>query len=274
MREMTKEAARNEWPFAVELLSLDDLLVDLKYQRPPQEVFVAKLIAEFDESLVGVLDVAERKNGTHAILDGAQRYQALLKHKQSAWCAVYKGMSLAQEAMFFYMKNRNRRSVHPFYQFRALMVTGHKPSLAINRIVEAEGYRLGIGSGQDDILQAVRAVEDAYNMSSLARGESLSPALRIMRACFYGRKAGKEGELIRGLGRFFQNFEDDLIDLPWLIDQLAGHNPQTLLGRADDKAATTRPWHSRAYWMAKDICEIYNRGRKSGKRLYPSYITD
>lgn len=271
---MTKEALRTEWPFAVELLNLDDLTVDLRYQRPPQEVFVEKLIAEFDETLVGVLDVAERKNGTHAILDGAQRYQALLKHKQGAWCAVYQGMTLADEAQFFYSKNRNRRSVHPFYQFRALMVTGHKQSIAINRIVEAEGYKLGIGQHQDDMLQAVRAVEDAYAMSSLARKESLSPALRILRACFYGRKAGKEGELIRGLGKFFQPFEDDIIDLPWLVDQLAGQNPQTLLGRAADKAAVASPRHSRAHWMAKDIVEIYNRGKKAGHRLFPSYIED
>src|SRR5262252_750846 len=141
--------ATTEWPFAVELLPLADLLVDHKYQRPPQQAFVDKLISEFDETLVGILDVAHRGNGTHAILDGAQRYQALLKFKQTAWCAVYKGMSLAEEAMFFYRKNRNRRSVHPFYQFRALMVTGDKQSLAINKIVEDTGYKLGIAARQD-----------------------------------------------------------------------------------------------------------------------------
>jgi len=264
--------ATTEWPFAVELLPLADLLVDHKYQRPPQQAFVDKLISEFDETLVGILDVAHRGNGTHAILDGAQRYQALLKFKQTAWCAVYKGMSLAEEAMFFYRKNRNRRSVHPFYQFRALMVTGDKQSLAINKIVEDTGYKLGIAARQDDTITAIRASEDAYSMSSLFRDESLSPSLRIMRASFYGRKGGKEGEIIRGLGKFFQNFEDDAIDYPWLIEQLAGQNPQTLLGRADDKAATARPIQPRAYWMAKDIVEIYNRGQKKGNRLFPSYI--
>jgi hypothetical protein len=261
----TARQLRNEWPFAVELIKLGDLLVDLKYQRPPQEAFVVKLITEFDETLVGVLDVAERENGTHAILDGAQRYQALLKHKKAAWCAVYKGMSISDEAMFFYNKNRNRRSVHPFYQFRALLVTGNKQAVHISRIVSSEGYKLGIGAAQDDVITAIRATEDAFLMRSLARQESLSAALRVMRACFYGRRGGKEGELIRGLGRFFQPFEDELIDLPWLIDKLAGQNPQTLLGRAEDKAETTR--HPRAYWFAKDVVDIYNRGKPAGKRL-------
>jgi len=261
-----------EWPFSVELLPLKDLVVDQRYQRPPQTTFVEKLIREFDQTLVGILDVAHRGNGSHAILDGAQRYQALLKFKQTAWCAVYKGMNLAEEAMFFYNKNRNRRSVHPYYQFRALMVTGDKQSLAISKIVENAGYKLGTAARQDDIITAIRASEDAYGMSSLFRDESLSPSLRVMRAAFYGRKAGKEGEIIRGLGKFFQNFEDNAIDYQWLIEGLAGQSPQTLLGRADDKAATARPFQSRAYWMARDIVDIYNRGLTKGSRLFPRYI--
>jgi Family of unknown function (DUF6551) len=260
-----------EWPFRVELLPLDRLMVDLRYQRPPQEVFVARLIEQFDETLVGVLDISARKNGADAILDGAQRYQALMKHKTTAWCAIYENMSLADEALFFYNKNKNRRSVHPYYQFRALLVTGDKAMEDIDRIVKSENYKLGIGAREDHVITAIRATEDAYKMSSLARPESLSPALRVMRAAFFGRKGGKEGEIIRGFGKFFQNFEDDMIDLPWLVDKMAGQNPLTLLGRADDKASTTR--FNRAYWFAKDVVDIYNRGKRAGHRLSPRMIT-
>ena len=261
---------KNTWPFTVELIPLNDLIVDLTYQRPPQEVFVEQIIQNFDEILVGTLDVAERADGTHAILDGAQRFEALQKFKVNVWCSIYKDMTLKDEAMFFYRKNRNRRGVHPFYQFRALMVTGDKRAIAIDRIVKSEGYKLEIGSVPDDVITAIRAVEDAYDMSSLARKESLSPTLHVMRQCFFGRKSGKEGELIKGLGKFFQSFSEEEIDYNWLIDILAGQNPQALIGRASDAAQVGR--HPRAYHMAKDIVNIYNRGRKSGYRLYPSYI--
>jgi hypothetical protein len=265
-----KIANTNTWPFTVELLNLKDLMVDQTYQRPPQETFVQSIVDNFDEILVGTLDVAERKDGTHAILDGAQRFEALQKFKANVWCSVYKGMSIKDEAQFFYRKNRNRRGVHPFYQLRALIVTGDKTAIAINRIVESEGYKLEVGGVPDHIITAIRAVEDCYAMNSLQRKESLSPTLHVMRQCFYGRKSGKEGELIKGLGKFFQPFGDNEIDMDWLIDVLAGQNPQTLIGRATDKAQTSR--HPRAYWLAKDIVEIYNRGRKAGYRLYPSYI--
>lgn len=260
----------NEWDYTVGILSLKDLIVDQTYQRPPQEAFVEQMIAEFDDILVGVLDVSERKDGTHAILDGAQRFEALKKYKSTVWCSIYTGMSIKDEAMFFYRKNRNRRSVHPFYQIRALMVTGDRTAIAINRIVESEGYKLAVGGIPDDAITAIRAVEDAYSMNSLQRKESLSPTMHVLRQCFFGRKSGKEGELIRGLGKFFQPFADDEIDMPWLIDVLSGQNPQVLIGRAADKAAVGR--QPRAYHLAVDIVNIYNRGRKGGHRLYPSYI--
>jgi hypothetical protein len=268
---MGAKALKNDWAFTIELVPVSKLTVDLSYQRPPQEKFVEKIISEFDETLVGALDVSDRtSSGIYAILDGAQRFQAIQKFKGTAWCAIYRGMTIADEAMFFYLKNRNRRSVHPYYQFRALIVTGDKQAVAINRIVTSESYKLGIAGIPDDTITAVRAVEETFNMSSVARKESLSSALRTMRACFYGRKGGKEGELIKGLGRFFQPFENNEIDLEWLFSKLADQNPQLLLGRASDKADVTR--HPRAYWLARDIVDIYNRGRKAGYRLQPRFI--
>lgn len=261
----TKLRPHLEWPYNVILIALKDLTIDLRYQRPPQVVFVEKLIREFDETLVGVLDVSERKDGKHAILDGAQRYQALLKFKSTVWCAVYSGMSIAEEAMFFYNKNRNRRNVHPFYQIRALIAAGDKRSIEINRIVTDAGFKLGIGAAQDDMLQAIRGVEDAFNMSSLARKESLSPTLKIMRTAFLGRKGGKEGELLRGFGKFFQAYEDELLDWEWLIEKMSEQNPTTMLGRAYDKATNSR--EPRSFWLARDVAEMYNRGKPRGQRL-------
>lgn len=276
-RQKAKTAVRprarlaQEWPFTVELLDLSSMTVDLRYQRPKQEIFVARLIENFDERLVGTLDVSAREDGTNAILDGAQRFHVIGKFKKTAWCAVYRGMSLADEAKHFYEINRNRRSVHPFYEHQALMVTGDRRARAIDKIVRNEDYKLGIGAAQDDVLTAIRAVDEAYALKSLARKESLTPALRIMHACFFGRKAGKEGTLIRGLGRFFQPFTDDEIDWAHLASQLENWSPQQLIGRATDKADASRD--SRSFHLARHVCEIYNRNLPRGaQRLFPSAI--
>jgi hypothetical protein len=253
-----------DWPFIVELAELNWLFVDSRYQRPPQEPFVEKLANAFDETLVGVLDVSHREGeDRYAILDGCQRYSAMLKvAKTTAYVAVYEGMSLKDEALFFYRKNKDRRSVHPFYSFRARMVAGDTKARRIWRIVDSAGYKLDIGALPADHLTAIRAVEEAYSFESAARKESLTPTLQTMREAFYERQGGKDGEIIRGLGRFFQPFYTEEIDLPWLIDRLASENPRTIIGRARDN------YYRGAYRsnpVAEEIVRLYNRGRKNGK---------
>jgi hypothetical protein len=255
-----------DWPFTVELAEVGHLFADHRYQRPPQAPFIDKMVNSFDETLVGVLDVSYRPRNSsriYAILDGLQRFEAIKKvGKTTAYVAVYEGMSVADEAMFFYRKNKDRRSVHPFYSFRARMVAGDEKAIDINRIVESEGYKLEVGAIPPDNLTAIRAVEEAYSYSSTARNESLSATLNTLRRSFYDRQGGKDGELIRGLGRFFQPFYAEEIDLPWLEDRLANENPRTILGRARDN------YHAGQYRsnpVAEEIIKVYNRGRKNGK---------
>ncbi|HEY7417477.1 MAG TPA: DUF6551 family protein, partial [Ktedonobacteraceae bacterium] len=246
------------WPYTVELISLKSLLVDLTYQRPTQTVFVEKLVAEFDPTLVGTLDVSQRTHHSeYAILDGSQRFAAIQKFPYTdVWCSVYVGMSLSDEAMFFYRKNRNRRSVHPYYQIRALIATGHKQSIEINRIVESEGFKLGIGARQENVLSAIRALEETYQMSSLQRNEPLSAVLNTIRRVYQGRDGGKEGKLVKGMGRFFQAYADDELDFEWLYSKLLDIDPRLLVGRAEDKTVTSR--HPSAYHIAHDMVEMYN----------------
>jgi hypothetical protein len=261
MPKVSRES--REWPFIVEQADLSELFADIRYQRPPQELFIDKMVNSFDETLVGVLDVSERRNGMYAILDGLQRFEAMKKvGKTTCFVAVYEGMRLAEEAMFFYRKNKDRRTVHPFYSFRARMVAGDQKAREINRIVESEGYKLDVGAVPPDNLTAIRAVEEAYSFESAARTESLSVSLNMLRKTFYGRKGGKDGELIRGLGRFFQPFYDEEIDMAWLEDRLASQNPRTILGRAAD-AWFAGTHHSNP--VADEIVKLYNRGRKNGK---------
>ncbi len=257
---------RTDWPFTVELVALDELFADDRYQRPPQEAFVSKMVNAFDDTLVGVLDVSKRSNGkshNYAILDGLQRYTAMGKvGKSTAYVSVYPDMSLEEEAMFFVRKNKDRRRVHPFYNFRAMIVAGDKEHIAINEIVEAHGYKLDMTSTPENSLPSIRSIQEAYGFSSAARQESLRPALRMLRKAWHGRRGGKDGELIRGLGRFFQPFRDDEIDWQWLEDKLAAENPRAIVTRAREV------WFTKAYSanpVAEEIIKVYNDGRKKNR---------
>ena len=87
--------AVDEWPFRVELLPLDALLVDDTYQRPVSWLFVRNEAARFDASLVGTIDVAQRSPSQFAILDGQQRSQIVrLVGKRTIWASVRYGTRL------------------------------------------------------------------------------------------------------------------------------------------------------------------------------------
>ncbi len=102
-----RKAWQREWPFTVELLSLDWLFADERYQRELIPAFVQAKAARFDPTLVGVLDVSERDETSFALLDGLQRSGMCAEvDKQAVWCAVYRGMTLADEARHFADKNK------------------------------------------------------------------------------------------------------------------------------------------------------------------------
>lgn len=264
---MTESPATNAWPFVIELLATETLFADKRYQRPPQDSFVEKLISTFDPTLVGTLDVSARDDHRYALLDGLQRHSAIVKMGYShIWCAVYAGMSVEDEARFFYRRNRDRRSVHPFYQFRARILMRDEVAVAVDKIVRKEGFKLHINARPDDHLTAIRAVEDVYGYRSLDRHESLTPALRTIRESLLGRKGATDGNLIRGLGRFFQAYPDDELDHQWLFEALAEMGPLQLLGRVKDRTTGQGGGKGSSLLFAREIAELYNKGRK-GQRL-------
>src|SRR4029077_1167046 len=133
---------KDEWPFEVWQLEVDALIVDHDYQRPVSWPFVRRIAQSFDETLVGTIDVAERHaDVVYAILDGQLRFEAMkLVGKTTVWASVYKGLSKQAEARFFIHKNRDKKEMHPFYTYRALLAAGDEETVEIEKLVKRLGY--------------------------------------------------------------------------------------------------------------------------------------
>src|SRR5262245_54278319 len=155
-----------EWPFKVILVPLTKLFPEEEYQRPVEEDFVRKLTLTFDERLVGSIDVSAREDGRYAIIDGLQRVTAMIRiGKTHCYCAVYEGLSLAEEATLFFHKNRDRKQVHPYYHYRARLVAGDPSALAIEQIVKKAGFKLDpagakAGTASANHITGIRGVEE------------------------------------------------------------------------------------------------------------------
>lgn len=254
--------AGDEWPFTVELLPLDAMIVDRTYQRPVEERFVGGIVDDFDETLIGAIDVSDRK-GTevYAILDGQQRWEALKRvGKRTCYAATFPDMDLQDEAGFFFRKNKDRRTMQGYYGFRARVVAGDLGAIGVKDTVEAEGFRLGPKTDHEDVLASVAACETAWTWSSEHRDESLTPALRTIRENWRGQKGSLQASTILAFATFWRRYPDELVDEQTLKDSLGFlSTPLNLINLGREKRAQSP---SLAMAMAEHVAETYNRRRR------------
>jgi hypothetical protein len=231
------QGSQDEWPFRVELLPLESLLVDESYQRPPSWPFVRREAARYDPTLVGTVDVAQRSPSLYAILDGQQRVEIVrLVGKGTVWASIYQGLDLQSEARFFLHKNSNRKNMHPYYTFRARVASGDQDAAHIERIVHEYGYKLAIGApsagrGQHHI-SAISGVIRAYGRKLPDGSDALTPTLAVLSKATLGRAEGQSSLLIRGLSQAFLDRPD--MDHEKLIEVVGRLGPDLIIGRARD----------------------------------------
>ena len=268
--------AGQEWPFTVKLIPVAACFADERYQRPPSETFVRDLVLNFDERLVGTIEVSARsgaEDGRFAILDGQTRWRAMqLVGKKRCYAAIYNEMDLAAEARFFYRVNKHRKNVHPYYGFRARVLSGEPKAVAIEHLVHLYGLKVTTHTGGSDNrgIAAVAALEFAYDFPSPHREDTLSPVLRVMGQTWTGLKKSTDAELLRGLARFYATYGDhEIVDSernPRFQDALLGIGPQLLIARARDVGAA-RHRAATGFAMAKAIVGVHNQGLGRMERL-------
>jgi len=268
---LEKNRAKAEWPYEVGLIPIVDLVIDDTYQRPPHRAFIVEMAENFDESLVGTIDVSRRKPNLFAVLDGQQRVEAMrLVGKTAAFASIYDGMSIQDEAAFFYRKNKDRRAMKHFFAFRARIVAGDPVAIKINEIVEMQGFSLGPSSNERDTIGATTSIENAYMYGSNWRDESLTPTLVTIREAWLGRNGSLDGVLIGGLSRFWQHFSDEEVDMATVVETLQSFGgPKNLIGLAREKqavsSAISRGMSIQAV-TARVLAENYNKKMRAGRR--------
>lgn len=261
-----------EWPFMMKLVDVEACFPDFEYQRPAPERFAREIVLHFDERKVGSIQVSEREDGRFAILDGQTRWRAVrVVGKNRIWASVYEGMTLADEARFFYEVNHDRKSIHPYYGFRARVLSGEAKAVEINKIVEDAGLRVAPNTDwARGGIAAVRALEEAYDQPSEIREDPLTPTTERL-GRWKGMKNSTAAELIRGFGRFYAAYSDEEIDEAHFGDLLGELGPSVVLARARDEAERAgrkkQGSSSSGLSLAKALVSIHNGGLARNQRL-------
>ncbi|MGH8867098.1 MAG: DUF6551 family protein [Actinomycetes bacterium] len=232
------------------------LFADQGYQRPLDEYRVAKMAETFDATLLGVLEVSDRGDGSYAVIDGGHRLalvRDVIGPDAHLVCNVHRGLSVAEEARLFYQVDVARRALTGWDRWWARRGAGEPAVLDIEKVVEARGLRVA-PSTKDGTLRATRACEHIVALGGL---DLLDSTLTVALAAFGPVADAVDGTLIHGVALVLDEYAGE-VDVTRLTEQLKTMPPRQVKARA----ALLREAHKGqlARLVAAVFVERYNAG--------------
>lgn len=156
----------HDHPYRLDHIDPASQQVDESYQRGLNETKVEALASNWSDNAVGTIEISERADGSHYIIDGQHRVAAArLIGIRSLPAKIYTGLTLAEEAAAFVQSNTWRTSPLPLAIFRARLAAGDPTAHAILRVIEEAGYVLAPeyrSSRNPRHMRAITAVERIF----------------------------------------------------------------------------------------------------------------
>ena len=173
------------------------------YQRPTNTRQVANIVKNFDEAKLGTLTVSER-NGKYYLIDGAHRSWALRNLGYThVLCTVLSGLTYEQEADYFRKQNQDKRPLTPGDLFKAGLASGDIQCANINRIVRANGFRIGTGKKDFFRLMSIHAL---YTISEDFGYKALDDTLFLLANTWSGIAKASQSESLLGVAEFVHRY--------------------------------------------------------------------
>lgn len=191
-------------------VNMDSLVVDGRYQRPPDERRIAKIIDGYDAKLLGTLEVSKRSNGTYAIIDGQHRFEALKAvGRKQVPALVHEGLTVQQEADLFARTNMGRKPLTPVQRFKAQVFAGDQTAVDIAKIVTKYGFKItddnfAVASGQG-VIRSITTLEQIYKRGGTPL---LDKTLAAISDLWFGIPGCTDGSMIAGMGQFMHIYGD------------------------------------------------------------------
>ena len=254
-------------PTTIRHLRVAAIRTDPHVQRQLTPGRVAEIKRSFDLFAVGVITVSQRADGDHYVIDGQHRLAAMVelgRGQAMVEAKVYEHLTIAEEARLFVLLN-NTAKPKRLDRFQKSVIAGDPVAVAINDIVEANGFKVAPHFSPGNI-RAVESLEMIYRgdhrLSATYHPEELAQTLEILGKAWSFQPI-IDGSVVHGMGLFVLRYKGRF-DQDALVAKLTKEpgGPEAILG----KARTFRTVHGGkvARNVAGVITELYNRGRRSG----------
>lgn len=246
-------------------LNIEDLNICEAYQRTIVKAQVRRICRHFDKDSLGLPCVGVRVDGSHWVVDGQQRIEALkiLGH-QTVTCEIFHSNGPAHEASVFRHKNKDRTGITAGALFKARITEGEESAVCIKATAERCGFRISYRHGGTDWphIGCVAALDRIYERGGVRH---LEDVLTVVHEAWEGETSAIHNSILSGLSTVLSKCGDH-IDLKRLVQVLSRKSPIAIT-RMSDKYRGNPGDGGLASAIAKSVIELYNKRLSQKKRI-------
>lgn len=218
---------------SLELIPINELVCDQKYQRELSQKQVKKIVKNFTPYQINPVKVS-RRDGKNYVINGQHTMEIIAQisgsHETPVWCMIYDEMDYTTEATVFAEQMKYVRALTPYEVFIAKLEAGNQDSLMIKAIVEQ--YHLVIGKeSQDGMICAIKALEDIYDKLGI---DILSRTIRVNVNTWGGNVKSLSGNMLKGLAILLATYDDGIKD-DVFIDKLGAMSLKELIRTGNER---------------------------------------
>lgn len=265
---MTTPQAAEPYVLAIPVV---DIFADHSYQRPLDPRRAQAMADDFDQRLLGVIEVSDRGPDQHpryAVVEGQHRWAAVALRDPSAAIAarVHSGLSVAEEAQLFVGIDVQRRRLTTWNRWKARRAQRDPDVIAIEETVARAKLRVD-ETPKDGHLRCTAMLEKVAN----SRGGHglLRDALRLLHETWGPQLGAYDAALVGGMAVFLDAFgQDENFDCDTLVDALIDLAPERVVFLAKaKKAGGKHGGGALPKFVAITFHERFNLHRAAGARL-------
>lgn len=245
-------------------LPIEQLFIDRSYQRDLDERRAEFIFRNWDQRLVGIIEVSERAQSaepSYAVVSGQHRWAAaaLRAPGTNLACRVHVGLTVADEAKLMLDLENEQKKLSGWDKWKARKRTGDRAVNQIEQACEALGLKVTIGA-EPHYIMCTAALERMYEHGGI---ELVANTLTVLTDVWPRSKDTLRTQVVQGVALILDLYEDELDD-GRLADAMSELTPTQVLARGKDRKVSY-PKLTAAQCIGTVLIEQYNaqpgRGR-------------
>lgn len=182
-------------------IPVGSIKIDHAYQRDTSSSWVEDH-RPFDAQQAGAIVLSARAGGPYCVDGGHRVALANADGIPTINSFLVEGLSQADEARLFTRYQRERRNLTSYALFRADLVAHDPDTMAMDRVVRANGYMLGKTASTP---RTITAIDSIRYIQKVGGEDLLHRTLRLVGQFWIGEEKALSGQVLKGMALFLQS---------------------------------------------------------------------